>query len=84
MTLVKNRKPGEIIGYYMIRGGSPCAVYSYFHYIENFIEQNKLENVFIFRYDFLTNFLGMRLFDVLRFFPRAVLIGDLMAEIEGR
>ncbi len=83
MALVKNRKPGEIIGYYMIRGGSPCAVYSYFHYIENFIEQNKLENVFLFRYDFLTHFLGMSLIDVLLYFPRMVLIADLMMEIES-
>ena len=83
MSLVENREPGEVIGYYMIRGGSPCAVYSYFHFIEQFIEQNKLENVFIFRYDFLTHFLSMNLIDVLRYFPRIVLIGDLMSEIES-
>ncbi|MHA1476270.1 MAG: acyl-CoA dehydratase activase-related protein, partial [Promethearchaeota archaeon] len=30
MHLVKNRKPGEVIGYFMLRGGSPCVVFSYF------------------------------------------------------
>ncbi|MGC9781594.1 MAG: hypothetical protein HZR80_20310 [Candidatus Heimdallarchaeota archaeon] len=83
LTLVEKRKPGEVIGYYMIRGGSPCAVYSYFHYIEQFIEQNELEDVFIFRFDYLTHFLGMNLLDVLRYFPRMILIGDLMSEIES-
>ncbi|MHA1555316.1 MAG: acyl-CoA dehydratase activase [Candidatus Heimdallarchaeota archaeon] len=83
LTLVENRKPGEIIGMYMIRGGSPCAVYSYYHYIEQFLESNKLENVFIYRLDYLTKFLGTNLMDVLQFFPTGIVIGDLVNEIES-
>ncbi|HUT80771.1 MAG TPA: acyl-CoA dehydratase activase-related protein, partial [Candidatus Bathyarchaeia archaeon] len=83
MSLVEKRKPGELIGLYMIRGGSPCAVYSYFHYIEQFLEKNKIENVFIFRFDYLTKFLGMKLQHVIRFIPPALIIGDLIAEIDS-
>ncbi|MHA1303834.1 MAG: acyl-CoA dehydratase activase, partial [Candidatus Heimdallarchaeaceae archaeon] len=83
MTIVENRKPGEVIGYYMIRGGAPCAVYSYFHYLEKFIEKNKLENVFLFRFDQLTGFLGANLLDVGHYIPKAILLGDLMNEIEN-
>jgi len=83
LTLVKKRKPGEIIGLYMIRGGAPCAVYSYFHYIEQFLEKNQIENVFLFRFDFLTKFLGTKLTRVLRYVPGAVILGDLMWEIES-
>jgi predicted CoA-substrate-specific enzyme activase len=83
LTIVENRKPGEVVGLYMIRGGSPCAVYSYFHYIEQFIESNKLENVFIFRMDYLTKFLGIKMTDVLKYAPEGALIGDLMHEIDS-
>lgn len=83
MTLIENRKPGELIGMYMVRGGAPCAVYSYFHYIEEWLYQNKIENVFLFRFDYLTDFLGMKFVDVIRFVPSGTIIGDLMLEIES-
>ncbi len=83
MMLVENRKPGEIIGMYMIRGGSPCAVYSYFHFIEQFLYQNKIENVFIYRFDYLTDYLGLNLLDVVRLVPAGIVLADLMLEIES-
>ncbi|MFW9922759.1 MAG: acyl-CoA dehydratase activase [Candidatus Thorarchaeota archaeon] len=83
LSVVENRKPGEVVGFYMIRGGHPCVVFSYYHYIEQFIEQNKLENVFIYRYDYLTGFLGMSLLEVLQFAPPLVFIGDMLLEIES-
>ncbi|MBD3193036.1 MAG: hypothetical protein GF308_20535 [Candidatus Heimdallarchaeota archaeon] len=82
-TVVENRKPGELLGYYMIRGGAPCAVYSYFHYLEQFIEDNKLEDVFIFRFDYLTQYLGMKIQDIIRYGPKIVVLGDIMNEIES-
>ncbi|MCK4845808.1 MAG: hypothetical protein KAS95_09055, partial [Candidatus Heimdallarchaeota archaeon] len=55
LTIVENRKrTEEVIGIYMMAGGSPCAVFSYIHYLEQFIEDNKIENLFIFRFDQLT------------------------------
>jgi len=83
LTLIENRKPGEIIGMYMIRGGSPCAVYSYFHFFEQFIEKNKIRDVFIYRFDFLTRFLGVPLQEVLRYAPSGIILGDLILEIES-
>ncbi len=86
-SLVEQRaaegKDDEVIGYYMLRGGSPCAVYSYYHYIEQFIKDNKLKNVFIFRFDQLTNFLGLSRITVAQYAPRAILLGDIMLEIEN-
>ncbi|NHK32443.1 MAG: hypothetical protein FK730_13900 [Asgard group archaeon] len=83
LTLVENRKPGEVIGVFMIRGGSPCAVFSYFQYIEHFLETNKIENVFIYRFDFPTKFLGSKLLEVLRYAPAGIILGDLILEIES-
>ncbi|NHJ39335.1 MAG: hypothetical protein FK731_04825 [Asgard group archaeon] len=83
LTLVENRKPEEVIGVYMIRGGSPCAVFSYFQYIEHFIESNKIENVFIYRFDYHTKYLEINLHEVLRYVPPVIILGDLILEIES-
>ncbi len=83
LEIVEKRKPGELIGFYMIRGGAPCAVYSYFHYLEQFLEQNKLENVFIFRFDQLTGFMGTPLMQIARFSPKVTLLGDLVSEVDS-
>jgi len=83
LEIVDKSEPGDLIGFYMIRGGAPCAVYSYFHYLEQFIEQNKLENVFIFRFDQLTGFMGTPLMQIARFSPKITLLGDIVAEIDS-
>ncbi|MHA1685977.1 MAG: acyl-CoA dehydratase activase [Candidatus Heimdallarchaeaceae archaeon] len=84
LSIVDQRKSeDEVIGYYMIRGGSPCVVYSYYHYIEQFIKDNKLKNVFIFRFDQFTDFLGVNRLTVVRYGPKMLLLGDLMYEIEN-
>ncbi|MCK5141892.1 MAG: hypothetical protein KAQ70_06830, partial [Candidatus Heimdallarchaeota archaeon] len=83
LEIIEKRKPGELIGFYMIRGGAPCAVYSYFHYLEQFIEQNKLDNVFIFRFDQLTGFLGTPFIQIARFSPKITILGDLVAEVDS-
>ncbi len=83
LHMIENRKPGEVLGLYMFRGGSPCAVYSYFHYIEQFIKDNKLENFFIYRFDQLTDFLGTSRLTVAKYATKSILIGDLMSEIEN-
>jgi predicted nucleotide-binding protein (sugar kinase/HSP70/actin superfamily) len=83
LHLVENRQPGEVIGYYMIRGGSPCAVYSYFHYIEQFLKKNEIKDVFIYRFDYLTDYLGINKLQVLKYGPTAIIIGDIINEIDS-
>ncbi|MHA1778461.1 MAG: acyl-CoA dehydratase activase, partial [Candidatus Heimdallarchaeaceae archaeon] len=73
----------EIIGYFMIGEGSPCVAYSYFHYLEQFIIDNKMKNVFGFRFDLLTDYLGLPKLSVARYGMPAVLLADLMSEIEN-
>ncbi len=83
MDIYEKREPGEVTGYLALRGGSPCAVYSYYHYAEKFIETNELKDFFIFRFDYLTSYLGMKLLDIFRYGPAIVLIGDMITEIES-
>jgi len=83
LTVYENRKPGEVLGFYMIRGGAPCAVYSYFHYIEQFIEQHQLKDVFLYRFDLPTGYLGISPVDMIRYGAQGVLLGDIMHEIRA-
>jgi predicted nucleotide-binding protein (sugar kinase/HSP70/actin superfamily) len=83
MSIVEKREPGEVVGIYIIRGGSPCAVFSYYHYIEQFIENNQLEDVFLFRFDYPTHYLGLNLPEVLRYFPPCFILGDIINEIDS-
>lgn len=83
MDIYEKREPGEVTGYLALRGGSPCAVYSYYHYAEKFIETNELKDVFLYRFDYLTSYLGMKFLDVIRYGPAITLIGDLITEVES-
>jgi predicted nucleotide-binding protein (sugar kinase/HSP70/actin superfamily) len=47
------------------------------------METNKLENVFLYRFDFQTQFLGIKLMDVIRYFPPGFILGDIIHEIES-
>ncbi|MCE7743194.1 MAG: hypothetical protein GOP50_12155 [Candidatus Heimdallarchaeota archaeon] len=83
LSIIENRKPGEAVGFFMIRGGSPCAVYSYFNYLLHFIEKNEFKDVFLFRFDQLTDFLGIDRITIAKYVPATALVGDLMVEIDS-
>ncbi|MHA1854805.1 MAG: acyl-CoA dehydratase activase [Promethearchaeota archaeon] len=83
MNLVKNRKKGEIIGYFMLRGGQPCVVFSYFQYLEQFLVKNKIKDVFIFYFDKYNNFMGVNPLEIFQNAPKIIVLGDIMTEIEG-
>jgi len=82
-SVLEKRKPGELVGFFMIRGGAPCAVYSYFNYLEHFIEKNQLKDVFLYRFDQFTDFLGIDRITIARFAPATALLGDVMLEIDS-
>ncbi|MHA1910773.1 MAG: acyl-CoA dehydratase activase [Candidatus Kariarchaeaceae archaeon] len=83
MTIVEERQPGDIIGYFMLNGGSPCAVDAFFMYLEKFIEDQELEDVFIFDFDPENKFFGIRALDLIRFLPKMIVLGDIMDEMES-
>ncbi|MHC4306853.1 MAG: acyl-CoA dehydratase activase, partial [Planctomycetota bacterium] len=43
LTVYDNRRPGEIAGFYMLRGGAPCVADAYKGYLERFIAERRLE-----------------------------------------
>jgi len=83
MTLVNNRKAGEVIGYFMLRGGQPCVVFSYFQYLEQFLIKNRIEDVFIFCFDKYNDFMGVNILEIVQNAPKIIVLGDIMNEIES-
>ncbi|QEE14272.1 acyl-CoA dehydratase activase [Promethearchaeum syntrophicum] len=83
MHLVKNREPGEVIGYFMLRGGQPCVVFSYFQFLEQFLTKNRIKDVFIFCFDKYNDFMGVNILEYLQQGPKIVVLGDIMNEIES-
>ncbi len=45
LRIHQNRQPGEIVGYYMVRGGAPCVSESYMGYFERFIVEHQLTDI---------------------------------------
>jgi len=41
------RKPGDVVGFFMLRGGAPCATDCYMGYFERFIAEQRLPDLFI-------------------------------------
>lgn len=83
LYLVKHRKPGEIIGYFMLRNGDPCVVFSYYQYIEDFLARNHIRDVFLWSFDKESNFMGFTVKETFNITPKIVVLGDLMNEIES-
>lgn len=74
------RAPGEIAGFYMLQGGAPCVIDAYMGYLERFIVEQSLDDVFLLvpgadndGYDPLT---------LAKYTLPALLVADIMVEIE--
>ena len=48
LQIHERRQPGEIAGFYMARGGAPCVLDAYMSYLERFIIEQRLDDVFLF------------------------------------
>jgi len=80
---LSEQHPNEIIGYWMLRGGAPCVICNYYDYLESFLVNNRIENVFIFNFDKYNNFMGTSLTKILRVAPKLVVLGDVIHEIDS-
>lgn len=83
LELVEHREPGDIIGYYVLKGGAPCVVDAYFDYVQRFIEDNQLEDVFLFELSPYSSFFGVKPYNLFREIAQLLIIGDIVNEIEN-
>jgi len=82
LQAIDRRQPGEILGFFMVRGGAPCVVDSYMDYFERFITEHQLPDVFMFDLREDNAYCGFGLPDLTRNLSAAVPVADMLVEIE--
>ena len=82
LQALERRRPGEIVGFFMVRGGAPCVVDSYMGYFERFIAEQQLADVFMFDLWEKNNYGGFNLPDLTRQLSAAIPVADILVEIE--
>jgi predicted CoA-substrate-specific enzyme activase len=82
LQAVDRRQPGEILGFFMVRGGAPCVVDSYMDYFERFIAEHQLPDVFMFDLREENAYCGFGLPDLTRNLSAAIPVADVLVEIE--
>jgi predicted nucleotide-binding protein (sugar kinase/HSP70/actin superfamily) len=82
LQLVERRRPGEVMGFYMLRGGAPCVSDAYIGYFERFICEQKLPDVFLFDPREDNGYLGFDEQHLTKAFSPAIVLGDVLVEID--
>ena len=77
-----HRQPGEVVGFYMLRGGSPCAVDCYVDFLQRFIRQQELEDLFIFDPQQASNYYGLNIRSLSQVLAPVITLADLFVEME--
>jgi predicted CoA-substrate-specific enzyme activase len=78
----EKRPPGEIAGFFMLRGGAPCAADCYMGYFERFVAEHRLPDLFLLNPNAETDFLGFAEADLVRCLAPAISVADILVEIE--
>ncbi|MHA2253143.1 MAG: hypothetical protein ACXAD7_22465, partial [Candidatus Kariarchaeaceae archaeon] len=79
----RNRKPGEIVGMYVISNGAPCVIDAYVEYFQAFIEEHQFDDVFIFAPNVNNDYYRMVSLTLLFSTPFACTVADLFNEMES-
>jgi predicted CoA-substrate-specific enzyme activase len=82
LQINEQRRPGEIAGFYMLRGGAPCVVDAYMGYLERFIAEQRMPDFFLFDPREENGYLGFDRETLTRSFAPAIVVGDLLMEID--
>jgi predicted CoA-substrate-specific enzyme activase len=82
LQALETRKAGDVVGFFMVRGGAPCVVDSYMGYFERFIAEQQFPDVFMFDLRKENDYGGFDLAEVTRHLSAAVPVADLLVEIE--
>jgi predicted CoA-substrate-specific enzyme activase len=82
LQIHRQRQPGEIVGMLMVRGGAPCASEAYMDYFERFIAEHQLPDLFMVHPERENDYLGFDPFTLMKHFSPAVLLADILVEID--
>jgi predicted CoA-substrate-specific enzyme activase len=82
LQIHRDRRPGEIAGFIMMRGGAPCVSEAYMDYFERFIVEHRLADTFMVHPETENDHMGFDPFTLLKYFSPAVLLADILVEID--
>lgn len=78
----EHRRPGEISGLFMLRGGAPCVVDAYMSYLQRFLVEQELPDLFLFFPGDDNQYCGLDFSSFTEKVWPATLVADLLVEIE--
>ena len=78
----ERRQPGEIVGFYLARGGEPCVMDCYLDYFRRFIRENQLPDVFIFAPEESNRQYGLSVREMSQSLAPVLTLADLFVEME--
>jgi predicted CoA-substrate-specific enzyme activase len=82
LQINRDRQPGEIAGFIMMQGGAPCVSEAYMDYFERFIAEHRLTDTFMVHPGPENGYLGFDAFTLMKNFSPAVLVADILVEID--
>jgi predicted CoA-substrate-specific enzyme activase len=82
LQILRARRPGDIVGFCMVRGGAPCASEAYMEYFERFIVEHQLTDVFMVSPGEDNGYLGFEPSHLMNHMSPAVLLADILVEID--
>jgi len=82
LDIHEQRATGEIAGFYMLEGGAPCVIDAYMSYLERFIVEQRLDDLFLLVPDANNDHCGYDQLTLAKYTLPAVLLADIMVEIE--
>jgi len=78
----ERRQPGEIAGFYMLRGGAPCVADAYLGYLERFVAEQQLPDLFLLSPGEENGYCGLDKRSLAKNLGPAIFVADLLVEIE--
>jgi predicted CoA-substrate-specific enzyme activase len=82
LQINRDRQAGEIAGFIMMRGGAPCVSEAYMDFFERFIAEHRLTDIFMVHPGPENGYLGFDPFTLMKHFSPAVLVADILVEID--
>ena len=82
LQIHEKRAPGEIVGFYTVRGGAPCVSDAYQGYFERFIAEQRLPDIFLLNASAENDYLGFSGEELARHVGPAIVLADILVEID--
>jgi predicted CoA-substrate-specific enzyme activase len=82
LQIHRDRRPGEIVGFHMLRGGAPCVSEAYMGYFERFIAEHRLTDIFMVSPAKENDYLGFEPSILMKYLSPAILLADILVEID--